>query len=65
MWLTHEQTLEWIRIHRAWRLARKSKPLWCRPLAPDEHGREFHTAEQTVERGREGVWLCVGIAGPC
>ena len=30
MRLSHEQTLEWIQQHRAWRLAKKVKPVWVR-----------------------------------
>jgi hypothetical protein len=61
--LTHEQTLEWIERHSAWRPARKLKPIWARPLAEEEMGREFQTADHAVEKGKPGALLCVGVAG--
>jgi hypothetical protein len=61
--LSHEQTLRWVHEHRAWRLARKTKPIWARPVDPDERGRPFETADHAVERARAGYWLCVGVAG--
>jgi hypothetical protein len=61
--LTHEQTLQWIQKNRAWRHARKTKPLWARPVDPEELGKEFQTADHAVERAKEGYWLCVGVAG--
>jgi len=63
MELTHEQTLDWIRQNQAWRRARKTKPLWARPVEPDELGKEFQTADRAVERAREGYWLCAGVVG--
>jgi hypothetical protein len=63
MQLSHAQTLEWIQKHRAWRLAKKTRPIWARPVAPDELGKEFQTADHATEKAREGFWLCVGIAG--
>jgi hypothetical protein len=60
--LTHDETLKWISDNKAWRLARKTKPIWARPVAPEELGREFQTADHTKEKAREGYWLCVGIA---
>jgi hypothetical protein len=61
--LTHEQTLEWIRENRAWRRARKVKPILVRAIDKDEVGKEFQTADRAVERAREGYVLCVGVAG--
>jgi hypothetical protein len=61
--LTHEQTLAWIDSHKAWRPARKTKPIWARAIEPDELGKEFHTADHAVETAREGFWLCAGVAG--
>lgn len=61
--LTHEETLRWVDEHRAWRLARKTRPIWARPVAPEEVGREFQTADHVKEIAREGFWLCVGVAG--
>src|ERR1700677_3380799 len=61
--LTHEQTLEWIQKNRAWRQARKTKPLWSRSVDPEEIGKEFQTADHAIERAKEGYWLCVGVAG--
>ena len=61
--LSHEQTLEWINKHRAWRLAKKTKPIWARPVRPEEVGKEFQTADLAVEKAQEGYWLCVGVAG--
>jgi len=61
--LTHEETLQWVAEHHAWRLARKSKPMWVRPIAAGEVGREFHTADNATEIARDGYWLCVGIVG--
>src|SRR5947209_8358001 len=61
--LSHEQTLEWIRQNRAWRQARKIKPILARPVEREELGKEFQTADGAVERAQEGYWLCVGVAG--
>jgi hypothetical protein len=61
--LSHEQTLRWVTEHRAWRLARKTKPIWARPVGQDEVGKEFQTADHAKETAREGYWLCVGVAG--
>jgi hypothetical protein len=61
--LTHEETLQWVREHRAWRLVHKTKPIWARPVRPDEVGREFQTADNAKEVAREGAWLSVGVAG--
>jgi hypothetical protein len=63
MELNHEQTLKWIEQHRAWRLARKTKPIWARPVQADEVGKEYQTADRAKETAREGYWLCVGVAG--
>ncbi|HWE35925.1 MAG TPA: hypothetical protein VG406_05075 [Isosphaeraceae bacterium] len=61
--LSHEETLRWIADHRAWRPARKVKPIWARPVEPGEVGQEFQTADHVKEVAREGAWLCVGVAG--
>lgn len=61
--LSHDETLRWIAEHKAWRLARKTRPIWARPVAPEEVGREFQTADHVKEVAREGFWLCVGVAG--
>jgi hypothetical protein len=61
--LTHEETLRWIAEHKAWRLARKTRPIWARPVEAGEVGKEFQTADHVKEVAREGFWLCVGIAG--
>jgi hypothetical protein len=61
--LSHEETLQWIGEHRAWRLARKTKPIWTRPVRADEVGKAFQTADGVAEVAREGYWLCVGVAG--
>jgi hypothetical protein len=63
MELTHEQTLQWIRDNRAWKQARKVKPIRVRHLDKNEIGKEFQTADQAIERGQEGFVLCVGVAG--
>jgi hypothetical protein len=61
--LSHEETLEWISKNKAWRLAKKTKPIWARPVEVDEVGKEFQTADHVKEKARAGVWLCVGVAG--
>jgi hypothetical protein len=61
--LNHEESLLWIAEHRAWRLARKTKPIWARPVAPEEVGKEFQTADHVKEVARQGAWLCIGVAG--
>jgi CubicO group peptidase (beta-lactamase class C family) len=61
--LSHEETLRWIAEHRAWRPARKTKPIWARPVAPEEVGKEVETADHAKEVVREDAWLCVGVAG--
>lgn len=61
--LAHDETLLWIAEHKAWRLARKTKPMWARPVEPDEVGKDFQTADQVKEKARADAWLCVGIAG--
>jgi hypothetical protein len=60
--LTHEQTLDWIRQQHAWFRVKKTKPIWARPVSPDEIGKEFQTADRALEQAKEGYWLCVGIA---
>ena len=62
MKLSHEQTLKWISDHQAWRRARKTKPIWARPVEAAEVGKEYQTADYAVEVAREGYWLSVGIA---
>jgi hypothetical protein len=61
--LSHDETLRWILEHRAWRVARKTKPIWARPVAPDEVGHDFQTIDHATERATADRWLCVGIAG--
>ena len=61
--LSHEETLHWITEHKAWRRARKTKPIWARAVGKDEVGKEFQTADHAVEKARAGFWLCVGVAG--
>jgi hypothetical protein len=61
--LTHEETLRWIAENKAWRLARKTRPIWARPVETEEVGKEFETADHVNEKARAGVWLCVGVAG--
>jgi hypothetical protein len=61
--LSHEETLQWIAEHKAWRPAKKTRPIWARPLAPGEVGKDFRTADHATETAREGYWLCVGVAG--
>src|SRR4051794_40262656 len=61
--LSHEETLQWIVKQRAWRPARKTKPIWARLVAPEEVGQESQTADGVKEVAREGAWLCVGVAG--
>jgi hypothetical protein len=63
MRLTHEQTLSWIHQHQAWRLVRKTKPMWARSVTAHELGKSFQTADGAVERAQEGYWLCVGVVG--
>jgi hypothetical protein len=60
--LAHQETLEWIHEHRAWRRARKTRPVWARAVTTDEIGKEFQTADRALEKAREGAWLCVGVA---
>jgi len=61
--LTHAEALKWIAEHKAWRRARKTRPIWARPVEPEEVGKEFQTADHVKEVARAGVWLCVGVAG--
>jgi hypothetical protein len=61
--LSHEETLDWIAKNKAWRLAKKTKPIWARPVQPDEVGKEFQTADHVKEKAKAGAWLCVGVAG--
>ena len=34
--LSHDETLNWITEHKAWRRARKTKPIWARELTIPE-----------------------------
>ena len=61
--LSHEETLQWVADHKAWRPARKTKPIWARRIDENEVGREFQTADGVQEKARAGYWLCVGVAG--
>jgi hypothetical protein len=61
--LSHEETLRWIAENKAWRRARKTRPIWARPVEPDEVGQEFQTADHVKEKAHAGAWLCVGVAG--
>ncbi len=61
--LSHEETLQWIDKNKAWRLAKKTRPILARPVEPDEVGKEFQTADHVKEKAKAGVWLCVGMAG--
>jgi hypothetical protein len=61
--LSHEETLDWIAMNKAWRLAKKTKPIWARPVETDEVGKEFQTADHVTEKAKAGSWLCVGVAG--
>jgi hypothetical protein len=61
--LTHDEVLRWVREQRAWRLARKTRPIWVRPVRPDEVGREFRTADHATQVARDGFWLCAGAGG--
>ena len=61
--LHHAETLRWIADHRAWRVARKTRPIWARPVRADEVGKEFVTADHATERAQADHWLSVGAAG--
>ena len=61
--LSHDETLRWVREHRAWRLARKTKAIWARPVADDEVGRSFTTADHVDQLARAGYWLSAGSTG--
>ncbi len=61
--LSHDETLRWIAENRAWRLARKTRPIWARKVEREEVGKEFQTADHVKEKARAGVWLCAGVAG--
>jgi len=61
--LSHDETLGWVAEHKAWRQARKTKPIWARAVEAEEVGKEFQTADHAVEKARAGYWLTVGAAG--
>jgi hypothetical protein len=61
--LSHEETLWWVTGQKAWRRARKTKPIWARAVGAEVVGRVFQTADHSVEKARAGYWLCVGVAG--
>lgn len=61
--LSHEETLRWIAEHKAWRRARKTKPIWARAVEAEEVGKRFQTADEAIETARAGYWLSVGVAG--
>jgi hypothetical protein len=61
--LSHDDTLRWIAEHKAWRPARKTRPIWARPVEPEEVGKEIQTADHVNEKARADAWLCVGEAG--
>ena len=63
MILTHKQTLDWICRQRAWRVGKKTKPIWVRPVLAEEVGKEFQTADHVAQVAKQGFWLCVGVAG--
>src|SRR5438045_4021584 len=50
--LSHEETLSWVTQHKAWRRARKTKPIWARAVAAEEVGKGFQTADRAIERAR-------------
>ncbi len=61
--LSHEETLRWVVDHGAWRIARKTKPIWARAVRDGEVGKAFQTSDQAVEKARAGYWLCAGVLG--
>ena len=61
--LSHDESLKWIEEHKAWKLAKKTRPIWARPVEPDEDGKEFQTADHVKQVARKDSWLCVGSAG--
>jgi hypothetical protein len=61
--LSHDESLKWVEEHKAWKLAKKTRPIWARPVEPDEDGKEFHTADHVKQVARKDSWLCVGSAG--
>ena len=61
--LSHDESLKWIDEHKAWKLARKTRPIWARPVEPDEDGKEFQTADHVKQVARQDSWLCVGGSG--
>lgn len=61
--LSHEEALRWADEHRAWRPARKTRPIWARPVTAAEVGREFQTADHVKQVAHAGAWLCVGADG--
>lgn len=61
--LTHEEVLALIADRKLWRRAHKTKPILVRVLQDAEIGRDFTTADHTIEKGQSGFVLCVGVAG--
>ncbi len=61
--LSHEETLRWVVAQKAWRRARKTKPIWARAVQAEEIGKKFQTADHAIEKARPGYWLCAGVAG--
>ena len=57
--LSHEETLQLDSLtkNKAWRLAKKTRPILARPVEPDEVGKEIQTADHVKEKARAGVWL--------
>ncbi|MGO9467989.1 MAG: hypothetical protein ACLQIB_46775 [Isosphaeraceae bacterium] len=61
--LSHDETLRWVAEQKAWRWARKTKPIWARAVLAEELGKKFQTADHAVQKARAGYWLCAGVAG--
>ncbi len=61
--LSHDETLGWVAEQKAWRRARKTKPIWARVVEAEEVGKKFQTADHALEKARAGYWLCAGVAG--
>lgn len=60
--LSHDETLKWVSEHRAWRRARKTKPIWARAVLAAEIGMEFQTADHVA--GRPGPATGCASASP-